>query len=289
MDVRSLHAFAAVADAASMTAAAQRLGTVQPALSARIAALEAEVGEALFERLPRGMRLTSAGARLLPYVGRMEALLAEATAAARGTAPRPHGPLRLGAIEVVAASFLPGVLADFVRAHPQVEPRLRIAVSTALGASLAAGDLDAAIVAERPKIAALGVISLAPEPLVLAIPKGAKPERLDQAFVFGPGCICRARLEALLKRRRATPRLVEIGSVEAMIGLVAAGLGTALLPRRLVTAPGIDAEEVAPLDLFLVHRPGADQVASAFAASCGRSRPLSPASDPPPRRHRRGA
>lgn len=171
-----------------MTAAAERLGTVQSAVSARIASLEAELGVTLFERLPRGVRPSAACLRLLSHAERLEALAQEAAAAARGRTHLPAGPFRLGAIEVVAATRLRGGLAAFLQRHPQIELRFRTGVTRALVAALEAGDLDAAIVSEGVRAPGLMERPVGAERLALLHAPGLAPEAERQAFAFGPGC-----------------------------------------------------------------------------------------------------
>ncbi len=102
-------------------------------------------------------------------------------------------------------------------------------------------------------------------PLALVRPAGRAVETLDQAFVFADGCVCRARLEAWLLRRKLDMRLVELGSVEAMLGCVAAGAGIALLPTALCTSTALAQEEAGALDLSLLYRREAEAKAAALA------------------------
>src|SRR5258705_474136 len=91
MELSDLVTFSTVARLGGITRAADELNTVQSNVTQRVKALEAEIGTALFERHSRGMTLTGAGRRLLPYAQRMAALSREAVLAARGhTGIRPH-------------------------------------------------------------------------------------------------------------------------------------------------------------------------------------------------------
>ena len=78
-----LRSFLAVADTGSVTAAADRLGRTQSAVSLQIKRLEDSLGQPLFERLPRGVALTPRGAQLMPYARRITALLEESALALR--------------------------------------------------------------------------------------------------------------------------------------------------------------------------------------------------------------
>src|ERR1700737_1664123 len=118
--------FSAVARTGGITRAAEDLNTEQSNVTQRVKALEAEIGTALFERHSRGMTLTGAGRRLLPYAQRMAALSREAVLAARDDG-EPAGPLAIGSMETTAAVRLPSLLAEFHRHFPAGRLTLRTA------------------------------------------------------------------------------------------------------------------------------------------------------------------
>src|SRR6201981_2852787 len=124
MELSDLQTFAAVARNGGITRAAEELNTVQSNVTQRVKALETEIGTPLFERHSRGMTLTGAGRRLLPYAQRMATLSREAVLAARDDG-EPKGPLAIGSGETTAAGRLPALLASFHRRFPAVDPRLR--------------------------------------------------------------------------------------------------------------------------------------------------------------------
>ena len=126
MELTDLLTFSAVARTGGITRAAEELNTVQSNVTQRVKALEAEIGTPLFERHSRGMTLTGAGRRLLPYAQRMAALSREAVLAARDDG-EPKGPLAIGSMETTAAVRLPPLLADFHRRFPAVRLSLRTA------------------------------------------------------------------------------------------------------------------------------------------------------------------
>ncbi|HXZ07142.1 MAG TPA: LysR family transcriptional regulator, partial [Paraburkholderia sp.] len=109
MDVADLKVFEAVARHGSMNRAAVELHTVQSNVTARIRALEREVGVALFQRHVRGVSLTPAGQRLVPYAARIAKLVADARLAALDDGA-PNGALALGTLETTAALRLSPVL-----------------------------------------------------------------------------------------------------------------------------------------------------------------------------------
>jgi LysR family transcriptional regulator, cell division regulator len=98
VELTDLLTFSTVARTGGITRAADELNTVQSNVTQRVKALEAEICTALFERHSRGMTLTGAGRRLLPYAQRMAALSREAVLAARDDG-EPKGPLAIGSME----------------------------------------------------------------------------------------------------------------------------------------------------------------------------------------------
>src|ERR1700731_1637409 len=146
MELSDLVTFSTVARVGGITRAASELNTVQSNITQRVKALEAEIGTALFERHSRGMTLTGAGRRLLPYAERMAALAREALLAARDDG-EPKGPLAIGSLETTAAVRLPQLLAEFHRRFPAVQLSLRTATTADLVAAVLDGALDGAFVA----------------------------------------------------------------------------------------------------------------------------------------------
>ena len=124
MDSAELRVFEAVARTGGMKRAADALNTVQSNVTARIKALEDELGCALFDRHSRGVALTHAGERLLPYARRVAWLLADATRAAKDIGV-PGGPLTIGSLETSAALRLSPLLASYAAACPEVDIALR--------------------------------------------------------------------------------------------------------------------------------------------------------------------
>src|SRR5215471_9332418 len=124
MDAADLRVFEAVARLRGMNRAANELNTVQSNVTARIQALEADVGVVLFDRHSRGVSLTQAGRRLLPFADRVARLLADARRAACDDGV-PFGPLTIGSLETTAALHLTPLLAQFGTANPRVDLALR--------------------------------------------------------------------------------------------------------------------------------------------------------------------
>ncbi|MGO4303280.1 MULTISPECIES: LysR family transcriptional regulator [unclassified Cupriavidus] len=242
MDVADLRFFEAVARHGSMNRAATALHTVQSNVTARIRALEREVGVALFQRHVRGVSLTPAGQRMLPYAARIAKLVSDARQAAMDDGP-PSGSLVLGTLETTAALRLSPMLSNFARRYPQVRLSLTTGTTCSLAADVVECRLDAAFIAgpvDHPDLCSEAIYQ---EELVLVTPRtiaslDALPSVQDlRVIVFRLGCSYRQRLEVLLAEMGilvSTP--LEFGSLDAIIACVAGGIGITLLPRGVVAA-----------------------------------------------------
>ncbi|WP_142847591.1 LysR family transcriptional regulator [Telmatospirillum sp. J64-1] len=243
MDSTDLAFFAAVVEEGGVTAAARRLNCVQSNVTARIRALEAELGVALFHRNGRGVQPTRAAEVLLPYARQVAATLAEARLAVRDLLDPGvvQGPLVIGCMETTAAMRLPAILAAYHRDFPQVELALETGPTEFLLTALSNFSLDAALVAGPVEDPALEAELLGVEEMVIAAAAAgpAWPDLLSRpglaALSFRRGCAYRERLLGLLSFLNARHvRIQEFGTLEGIIGGVAAGIGVALLPRMAV-------------------------------------------------------
>ncbi len=248
MEYADLRVLEAVARHGSMNRAATELHMVQSNVTARIRVLEDEIGTALFERSNRGVVLTAAGQRLLPYAARLAALLREASDAARDDGT-PRGSLRIGSLETTAALRLPPVLAAYTQAYPKVGLAVTTGTSAGLIEDVLEHRLDGAFVAGPVHHADLAEEAVFREELMLVTAPSWRLDDLDRQhalkiIVFRRGCSYRQRLEDLLARRGIqTAQPLEFGSLEAIIGCVAAGVGVTLLPKAVV-APYCRARQV---------------------------------------------
>ncbi len=251
MEVTDLLTFSTVARTGGITRAADELNTVQSNVTQRVKALEAEIGTALFERHSRGMTLTGAGRRLLPYAQRIAALSREAVLAARDDG-EPKGPLSIGSMETTAAVRLPSLLAEFHRRFSAVRLTLRTATTADLVAAVLDGSLDGAFVAGPIEHAELSAITAFREELVLLTSRrwtslgalrAGTPESGPTALVFRTGCTYRQRLEQLFTEFGwPSAARFELGTLDGMIGCVAADMGVTLLPRAVAERSGQNAD-----------------------------------------------
>jgi DNA-binding transcriptional LysR family regulator len=248
-----LAVFRAVARHGSITGASVPLGYTQSAVSRQVAVLEAEVGAALFDRLPRGVALTEAGRSLLPHA---EAILDRITAARReleALRGLSGGQLRVGAFPTAVAALVPRALAAFRDAYPAVIVSLVEGRTPVLLERLLSGDADVAVVSAPPDrpadTARFTLHHLLDEQLLVAMPRdhrlaGRRTLRLadlsDEPFIVGS-----ATAEDTLMRASFPsgfqPR-VDIVAADwtGKLGCVAAGLGVALVPALAIRATPSD-------------------------------------------------
>ncbi len=239
MDAGDLRVFEAVARLGGMSRAAAELNTVQSNVTARIRALENEVGTPLFQRHARGVTPTAAGRRLLPYASRVRGLLDDARRAARDDGT-PSGPLVVGSLETTAAMRLSPLLSAYATTHPGVDLTLRTGTTCELVGHVLEHRLEGAFVCGPVQHPELQTEVVFREELVALTAPGV-PD-LDtlarkgevRVVVLRAGCSYRLRLEAMLARRGVVgPRLLEFGTLDAILACVGAGLGVTLLPRAL--------------------------------------------------------
>ena len=242
MDVSDLRVFEAVSRHGSMNRAAQELHTVQSNVTARIRALEEELGVSLFQRHARGVSTTPAGQRILPFVGRITKLLADARTAAKDDG-EPGGTLSLGSLETTTALRLSPLLGRFAKTYPQVRLVVTTGTTRRLIDDVVSCRVEGAFVAGPVNHPDLDHEVIFQEELVLVTTPAIRGVEdlagiVDlKTIVFQIGCSYRQRLEALLADMGiVTSKPLEFGSLDTIISCVSAGVGITLLPRGVVAA-----------------------------------------------------
>ncbi len=244
MRYRRLGYFVAVAEELSFTRAAQRLHMAQPPLSQQIALLERELGTPLFDRSRRTIRLTAAGAALLPEARRLLTDLDETLRTVRNIGDGTVGRLTVGFVPSAINGTLPDLLREFRATHPAVELTLREMTPDALLRAVHDRRLDLAVLYLPITEPDLAQRHLASEDLLLALPEGhpaaaastvALADVADEPFVLlerhdVPGL--HAAITALFADAGITPRVAQRGVwlIQTVLGLVAAGTGLAVVP-----------------------------------------------------------
>ncbi|UBU16575.1 LysR family transcriptional regulator [Nonomuraea gerenzanensis] len=247
MELRQLRGFVAVAASGSVTAAADRLGLAPASVSEQVRRLEAGLGVALFERTPRGMRLTEPGGVLL---ARAQALLDHAEEVRRAvTGARRR--VRIGALEMLAAAKLPAVIRRLEARRPDLDVSVESLTRQPLLEAVAGGRLDAALLLDLgDRVGGLGFdrpagmdhLDLGEVRLSLvAAPDGDRAPLL----VSPPGCSIRLAADQVFGT--GVPRR-ELTSIATAREWSRQGLGAALLPDF---ALGADVESGALVELDL--------------------------------------
>ncbi|MCG8562597.1 MAG: LysR substrate-binding domain-containing protein [Hyphomicrobiales bacterium] len=243
MDAADLKVFEAVARLSAMNRAAAELNTVQSNVTTRVRLLEEELGTPLFHRHARGVTLTAAGQRLLPYATGVARLIADARRAVADDG-QPKGLLTVGSLETTAAMRLSPILADYAAAHPDVDLVIRTGTTAELIDAVVEHRVEGAFVCGPVDHEALVSDAIFQEELAVAT--GPAVESLEalvgradlKTVVLRAGCSYRQRLEEILTRRGVVGlRQLEFGTIESIVGCVAGGLGITLLPRGVLEAP----------------------------------------------------
>lgn len=291
MDAADLRVFEAVARLGGINRAAAELNTVQSNVTNRIRLLEENLGTRLFERLSRGVALTPAGRRLLPYAHGVRDLL-EAARRAVADDGVPRGQLTIGTLETTAALRVTPLIATYLAAYPEVELVLRTGTTGELIDHVLDRRVEGAFVCGPAHHPELVEEKFYREELVVLAPPAVrdlaaflrKPE--TKMVVLRASCSYRQRLEEILARRGVVGmRMLEFGTLEAIVGCISAGLGLTLLPRDLIgTIWKADRVSVHPLrqrdamvdTVFVRRRDG--QVSSALEAFLQRARATGDAS-----------
>ena len=237
MESNELRIFRAVAQAGSITRAAQTLGYVQSNVSARIQQLEYDLKTQLFYR-HRGMILTPTGEKLLAYAEKIIYLIDEASNALNDSCD-PSGNLSIGAAHTISAIRLPEILAQYHRAYPKVDLSLIASQSDELIYKVKHFQLDGAFV-KTPSLSDENIVSelVFEETLVLiSNSKYTKMEDLySKPFLMSTtGCPNRTQLENWLKSKGIyNIRYMEFNNLNSIIEGVMADLGASFVPKSTI-------------------------------------------------------
>jgi DNA-binding transcriptional LysR family regulator len=240
MDIPKLRIFVTVVQLGSFTRAAEVLYLTQPTVSQQLAALEAQLGTPLLERLPRQLRLTPAGAALLPYARQILELTDAATIATRSAAGIVDRTLRIGVGHTLATYLLPDLLQRYRAQDPQRIARITVGNTAELLELVASDTVEIALVgspANHPMVNSqafyedrLWVIVAPDDPW--AERKFIELTELTSRVLLTrePGSALHATIERLLGTAAlASEQVIVLGETEAIKRSVEAGLGVALI------------------------------------------------------------
>ena len=273
MDERRLRYFLTVVDEGGVTRAAERLHLAQPSLSQALRALEDELGAELFHRVGRGMRLSAAGEALVGPARQILRAADEARSAVGGVLALCTGTLEIAALATLAVDPMATLIGGFRERHPGVEVRV-LEPESADGVRALVSDGACELGAAHLPIPGgrLTAHPLGEQELLFVFPPQSAPES-ERALgarelartplvVSPPGTSTRILLEQALAAVGVIPQIaVQTAAREAIVPLVLAGAGAALLPPDLLRKRkrrGAIARRARPVitrKVGLIHRP----------------------------------
>ena len=242
MNLHHLEIFHAVAETGSISACAERMHISQPAISRQLKEFESRLGVALFERMPRGMRLTEAGELLRDYATRLFEIAHTAQAAVRELAEATHGHLAIGASNTIGTYILPRLLAMFRVRHPDIQISMFVGNTEQVSQGVADMRFALGFIEGPLHVVDLQVERFRDDEIVpVASPNHplARKKRLAVTDFSGqpllmrePGSGTRELTETALSQLGIRPgRVVEFGNAEAIKQAAIHGGGIAFLPR----------------------------------------------------------
>ncbi|MCM3444279.1 LysR family transcriptional regulator [Metabacillus halosaccharovorans] len=240
MDLHTLKIFQTVAKKGSISQAARELQYAQSNITMKIQQLESDLQTTLFYRHNRGTALTAKGSLLLTYAEKIFDLIEE-TQNMMTDDQTPKGPLIIGSMETTAAVRLPSVLSKYHKDFPEVDLTIKTGSTEENIHGVLQYELDGAFVAgpiTHPELIQKEVFE---EELVLITDtkhppiSSIKDIQTRTMLVFRTGCSYREKLEQWLHQERVIPnKIMEFGTLDAIIGCVCAGLGLSMLPLSVV-------------------------------------------------------
>src|SRR5256714_308833 len=259
MEIHQLRYFVAVAEEGSFSRAAGKVRVAQPSLSQQIRKLEAEVGQPLFDRLPRSVVLTEAGRCLIDYARQILASIGDARRCVDELKGKIAGDVAVGAIPTIAPYVLPELVVTFQQHYPDVTLHIVEDVTAGIVRRIEAGELDVALASTCQKSPSLGVEPFGAEPLLALVPEAhslAKQSEItfddlkSQRFLLLHEMHCLTQqVHHQLESRRLHPEIALAGSqLSTIANMVAAGNGGSIVPPIMVrhqTPPGFATLQVA--------------------------------------------
>ncbi len=243
MDTRQLKTLLAIATHGTFARAAQNVGLTPSAVSQQMFALEQELGAALFDRSSRSPQITSQGAQVVELARDFLRMEEDAKASLRGQ--RIAGTLMLGSVRSSALNLLPKAIVQMHERYPELKINLRVSWSSPLISEVAAGRLDAAVVAEHVGFPpALRWSPFLREPLWLIAPKGTEasdPVDLLNTFPyvrFRSAVPLANLIDTEISRIGAvTNDIAEIDTIATIATCVRQGLGISVVPDVTLREP----------------------------------------------------
>jgi DNA-binding transcriptional LysR family regulator len=245
MDFYQLYYFSKVAGTRSISRAAEELFITQPAVSKQMKALEAELGERLFDRLGKKVFLTRAGEVLFSHAEKILRSVADAKTAVKDMSAECSGELVIGTSDHISIHRLPGVLKSYITTFPKVDLKLRCHRSETILEMVMRNAVDLGVVTLPDVPQNLAARTIWADPMSLVFPKAHPLERMRAVRLkdmAGYGMILperdtttRKAIDLAFSKKRLTPNVaMEVAYIETIKGLVKAGLGISILPDKAV-------------------------------------------------------
>ncbi|WP_284616832.1 LysR family transcriptional regulator [Aquabacterium humicola] len=240
LNLDQLHTFSSVVEHGSFSAAAERLGLTQPAVSLQLKQLERRLGTPLIERSGRRALPTAAGAELLAHAARIDEAVDAALAAVGRHASGVLGRVRLGTGATACIHLLPPLLRELRRRFPGLEITVATGNTADIVQAIDDNRLDVGFVTLPATGRSLEITPVLDDPFVVIAPRGLPlPPRATAAalarlplLLFEPGGQTRRVVDGWFARAGVVPTpVMSLGSVEAIKAMVDAGLGCAVLPQ----------------------------------------------------------
>lgn len=223
--------------------AADACAVTQPALSMQIKELEEALGATLFERSARQVRLTGLGEEFARRVRDILRSVDDLEDLVRASRDGMAGRLRIGVIPTIAPYLLPAIVSDVTRIHPDLDLRMREALTQKLIQELTEGRLDTAVVALPVSEPSLAEIALFEEEFVLVRPAedegkpvpSSESLREMRLLLLEEGHCFRDQALAFCNMTSAVPwDLMDGSSLSTLVQMVSAGIGVTLIPEIAV-------------------------------------------------------
>ncbi len=280
MELYHLRTFVAVAEERNLSRASERLFTSQPAISAQIKALEETLGLELFDRTPKGMRLTAAGEELLSHAHQVLNAAGALLQQARGLHDELIGSIRIGLNSDARFLRIAALQAGLAERHARLDVAILAGSTAANLPALRVGKLDAAFISGTLDDPEMSVLHLCDEELVVVAPKamsaqigaGDIPTLSQLPWVFtSPDCAYFQAMRALFHAHGCEPSSTLLANQEdALIELVRAGVGLGIVRAGIVGDEQDSAYELPvvlpsiPLKLAYLRRRANDPLIRAF-------------------------
>ena len=239
MELSDLRYFLAVVDEGGISPAAKKMNRVPSNITARIKKLEAQLDTQLFIRDGNRLKISATGLRLSHNARELLDRAEQTIRDIKGT--EPSGLLRLGAIEMAAATRLVEPVMDFHRRYPEVSLQLHTAPTGKLIGQVLEGELDIALVSDPVATKHLQAIPIFSETLVLISDLQHQPITTPSDLGKNPTilgfshlCSYRKRFDRWLEEYQQVAKTIDIHSYHALLSCVTAGMGIGIIPESVL-------------------------------------------------------